>query len=99
MARNLGSEAYYQDRLIKRLKSRYEGCQVYKMEQRQGIPDILILYKDKWAFLENKRTADARRQPNQPFYIDMLNYMSFARFCYPENEETVLGDLDIHFDI
>ena len=93
MARSSKLESGFQDRLRKELKEIFPGCLVAKMEQFQGIPDLLVLYKDKWALLECKRSANARRQPNQEYYVDMLNKMSFSRFIYPENKDNVLNDL------
>ena len=64
----------------------------------QGFPDLLILYKNKWAVLECKRSKSATKQPNQEYYVDELNGMSFSRFIYPENKEEVLYDLQQSFD-
>ena len=58
---------------------------------------MLILYKNKYAFLENKKSANAPHQPNQDYYVDKLNNMSFARFVYPENKDNVLEELDLYF--
>ena len=58
---------------------------------------MLILYKNKYAFLENKKSANAQHQPNQDYYVDKLNNMSFARFVYPENKDNVLEELDLYF--
>jgi hypothetical protein len=59
----------------------------------QGFPDILILYKNRWAVLECKRCFNAEEQPNQRYYIEHLSHLSFAAFIYPENEDEVFDDL------
>lgn len=97
MARSSRLESGFQDRLIKNLKELFPGCMVFKMDQIQGIPDLLILYRDKWATLECKRSADARRQPNQEYYVGKMNEMSFSRFVSPENKEEVLDELHYIF--
>ena len=89
-------ENKFQSDLKKELKERYPGCIVTKLDSGdiQGIPDLLILYKDKWATLENKRNAKASKRPNQEYYVDKMNNMSFSRFIYPENKDIVLEELD-----
>ena len=88
-------ENKFQSNLKKELKEMFPGCIVTKLDSGdiQGIPDLLILYKDKWATLENKRNAKASHQPNQDYYVDKMNEMSFSRFIYPENKEAVLNEL------
>lgn len=88
-------ESKFQADLIKELKSIFKGCLVTKLDSGhiQGIPDLLILYKNKWAILECKKSANAKHQPNQDYYVDMLDEMSFSRFIYPENKEEVLNEL------
>ena len=78
----------------------FPGCIVTKMDSGdiQGIPDLLILYKNKWATLENKRSANASKRPNQEYYVNKMNEMSFSRFIYPENKEEVLNDLRKTFE-
>lgn len=93
MARSSKLESGFQDRLIKELKELFPGCMTFKMEQFQGIPDLLVLYKNKWASLECKKSAKAKRQPNQEYYVEKMNDMSFSRFVYPENKEEVIRDL------
>ncbi len=92
-------ESRFQKNLIKTLKDMFKGCIVTKLDPNylQGIPDLLILYKDKWAALECKRSASAKRRPNQPYYVDKMNEMSFSRFICPENQEEVLHDLQQAF--
>ena len=86
MARSSRLESGFQDRLRDDLKQLFPGCMIFKMDQIQGIPDLLVLYKDKWALLENKRSRNAKRQPNQEYYVDLFNKMSFSRFIFPENK-------------
>lgn len=99
MARSARLESGFQDRLINDLKNMFPGCLIMKLDSSyiQGIPDLLILYKDKWAVLECKKHANARRQPNQDYYVDMLNEMSYSSFIYPENKEEVLHELQQSF--
>ena len=48
MARSSKLESGFQDRLIAELKEMFPGCMVFKMDQIQGIPDLLILYVKCW---------------------------------------------------
>ena len=93
-------ENKFQSTLKKELKEMFPGCIITKMpsEDIQGIPDLLVLYGNKWASLENKKSAKAKRQPNQEYYVDLMNKMSFSRFIYPENKKEVLNDLKQFFD-
>lgn len=88
-------ESKFQHDLIKEIKTKLDGCLIMKLDSGyiQGIPDLLILYKDKWAILECKRSVGAKHQPNQDFYVDKLNNMSFSRFIFPENKKEVLDEL------
>ena len=92
-------ENKFQSDLIKELKKRFEGCIVTKLDSAhiQGIPDLLVLYKDKWATLECKRNSKASHRPNQEYYVNKMNEMSFSRFVYPENKEAVLDELQQSF--
>lgn len=92
-------ESKFQSRLICDLDHLLPGCIIQKMDSSytQGFPDLLILFGDRWALLECKRSKDAPRQPNQDYYVGLLDRMSFARFIYPENKEEVLRDLQQAF--
>ena len=98
MARSSRLESGFQDNLIKDLKNQFPGCMTFKMDQRQGIPDLLVLYKDKWASLECKKNANAKKQPNQEYYVGLMDEMSFSRFIYPENKEEILSELRHAFE-
>ncbi len=86
-------ERNFQRRLKKEIEQRLPGAIVGKIDFMQGIPDLLILYKNKWGMLEVKRDEKAPHRPNQDFYVDKFNSMSFARFIYPENKKEVLDEL------
>jgi len=89
-------ESDFQSGLITELKEIYKDPYndvVTKFEDIQGFPDILILHGNKWAMLECKKSEHEAHQPNQDFYVDILNKMSYASFIYPENKERVLNEL------
>lgn len=88
-------EKDFQKELMDEIRDLYPGCVIIKNDSSyiQGFPDWTILYEDKWAVLEAKRERKAKKQPNQEYYVDKLNSMSFSRFVYPENREEVLTGL------
>lgn len=88
-------ERDFQSRLIKELKDIFKGCIIMKNDSSyiQGIPDLLILYEDKWAALEVKKSATASHRPNQEYYVELMDEMSYASFIFPENKEEVLYEL------
>lgn len=85
--------------LKKRLESIFPGCLYLKLDPTaiQGIPDRLVIWQDRWAALELKRSSRAKRQPNQEYYVNMLNGWSFAAFVHPGNVEEVLDALQRAF--
>ena len=94
-------ERDFQKSFIEELKELFKGCIVLKNDSSyiQAIPDWSIFFKDKWAALEMKRSMKASKRPNQDYYVDLMNKMSFARFVYPENKEEVLNDLKRFFKV
>lgn len=88
-------ERDFQAKLIKEIKEQFPGCIVMKNDASyiQGIPDLLVLYRDKWASLEVKKSANAAKRPNQEYYVGIMNEMSFSRFIHPDNKEEILGEL------
>lgn len=92
-------ESEFQSGLIKEIRAMFPGCIILKNDAGyfQGIPDLLILWKEHWATLECKRSERASHQPNQDYYVELLDNMSFARFIYPENKEEVLYELQRTF--
>jgi hypothetical protein len=86
----------YKSRVIKILEDLFVGCLIVINDPnlRQGIPDILILFGRRWAALEVKASRSAPTRPNQPYYVEQLNKMSYAAIIYPENEEEILYELE-----
>ncbi len=89
-------ENEFQSKLITELKSRFVGCEIIKNDSSyiQGICDLIILYKNKWAMLEVKKSKEAKKQPNQEYYVNKFGKMSYAAFIYPENKEKILNELE-----
>ncbi len=92
-------ESKFQHELIQDLKKRFPDCIVMKNDPNyiQGIPDLLVLHGKHWASLECKKDASSKHRPNQDYYVDKMNKMSFSRFIFPENKEEVLDDLEQSF--
>lgn len=92
-------ENKFQSDLKKELRERFPGSMVLKLDPNdiQGIPDLLLLYKNKWAALEVKKDKDAKHRPNQDYYVDKLGSMSYAAFICPENKEEILNEISRSF--
>lgn len=86
-------ESAFQAKIIKKLKGM--GYIVLKNDPDyiQGIPDLLVLGKDKWAALEVKRSSNAHHQPNQDYWVNKMNDLAYANFICPENEEEILDEV------
>lgn len=90
-------ESTFQAAVIRELKSRLPGCIVLKNDPNyiQGFPDLLVLYGTRWAALECKVSMNARIQPNQDYYVGILDEMSYASFICPDNKEDVLDEIQL----
>lgn len=89
-------ENAFQQNLIKEIKERFPGSIVIKNDSSyiQGIPDLTILYGSKWAALEVKKDNKASHQPNQDYYVNKMDNMSYAKFICPENKKEILDELE-----
>ena len=89
-------ESKFQSGLIKKIKKNFPDSIVLKTNPNyiQGLPDLIVLYTDKWVALECKKSEKAHHQPNQEYYISKMNEMSYASFVYPENERRVLDEME-----
>ena len=92
-------ESNFQKKVKSEIRERFPGCYILKTDPNdiQGMPDLLILYRDRWAALEVKKSRDASHRPNQDYHVENLNSMSYSRFIFPENKEEVLNELDAVF--
>lgn len=95
-------ERDFQAKFIKKVRRMFPGCWVLKNDSgyQQGVPDWAIFYGNKWAMLEIKRerpTKESDWEPNQEWFIEEFDRMSFAACVYPENEQEVLDDLQRAF--
>lgn len=88
-------ERDFQRELIKDLKTIFPDCIVLKNDPNyiQGIPDLTILNGNKWATLECKKSKTSSKRPNQSYYVDKMNGMSYSAFISPGNKEDILNDL------
>lgn len=92
-------ESQFQSILKDELETIFPGCIILKNDPSciQGFPDLLILWNNKWAALECKKSEVSPHRPNQDYYVNLLDEMSFASFIYPENMEEVLDDMERSF--
>lgn len=88
-------ESKYQAGLIKRIEVLLPGCLITMNDANhtQGLPDLIVLFRNRWAFLEVKASEKSKERPNQRYYIEEWSRQSFASFIYPENEEAVMREL------
>lgn len=92
-------ESKFQSDLIKEIKTRFPDSIVLKNDAGycQGVPDLIILNNKNWATLECKKDSKSSHRPNQDYYVDKMNKMSFSAFICPENREDVLNAMERSF--
>lgn len=90
------TEAKFKTELKKEIEKRLPGSIVMYLNPNdiQGIPDLHVLYGSRWASLEAKKSKNEPHRPNQDYYVDKMNGMSFAAFIFPENKEEVLDAME-----
>lgn len=93
-------ERDFQREVKRALQERFPGCIILKNDPTyvQGIPDLTILYKNRWAMLEVKQSEKAAHRPNQDHFVQKANEMSYANFIFPENFEEVLDEVQRSFE-
>lgn len=88
-------ESTIQAKVIDKIKQMLPGSIVLKNDANyiQGIPDLSVYWENKWAYLEVKANKDSPHRPNQDYYIDKANNMSFGSFISGDDYKTVLRKL------
>lgn len=89
-------ESEFQSKVIKEIKRRLPESIVLKNDPtyKQGVPDLIVLWKDRWATLECKKDGKSTHRPNQDYYVGLMDHMSFSEFIYPEIKTAVLDRLE-----
>mgnify|MGYP003608343340 CR=1 FL=1 len=92
-------ERDFQKNLIQELKERFPACVVMQNASSyiQEIPDLTVLYRDRCVVPELKPASGSSRRPNQSFYVEKLNEMSYAAYIHPGNKEQVLDEVQRSF--
>ena len=92
-------ESKFQHELIKEIKERFPGSIVVKNDSHyiQGVPDLTVFHGKHWATLECKKSKDEHHQPNQDYYVEKMNDMSFSAFIDPSNKGEVLDAMERSF--
>lgn len=88
-------ESEFKRKFKNMLEQSYPGCVLVDInpEQFRSFPDLLFLYDKFWATFEMKRTVGSAVRPNQPYWVEKLDNMSFSRFVEPGTAKEVLDDL------
>ena len=96
-------EGKFKTKLKQEIMERLPGSMVFYLNPNDipGIPDLEVLYQDRWAVLEAKNSEaeyyrDLKRDEKlaQQYYVDKMNKMSFAAFIFPENKEELLNAME-----
>ena len=92
-------ESKFKSETLNEIRDLFPGCIILANDANYlpGVPDILVLYKNRYAALEFKQHETAKQRPNQDYYVDLLDRWSFSAFIYPENKKEVLHDLQQSF--
>ena len=100
MERKKKAESTFKTNLINRIEKEFPGSMIFHLDptEKSGIPDLLVLHRDKWATLEGKKTKNASRRLHQDYYVKKMNDMAYSSFIYPENEDAVIAEMHEYFD-
>lgn len=88
-------EAVIQSAFMKRLEEIFPEMLWLKVDStnRPGWPDVIFFVGHRYGVLEFKAERGSHRQPNQDYWVDRFNTMSYGRFVYPENVGEALDEI------
>ena len=96
------SESTFRTGFIKKLKKLSPDIYVEYADPKKinGIPDLIIFCREKYARIETKKSTNASKRLHQEYYINLFKSQGvYATFLSPENEEEVLNELRRYFKI
>lgn len=85
-------ESQTQARFIKRLRRAFDRAVILKNDSGylQGIMDLTVILPGVVIFIEVKPYFGAPYEPNQEYYLALVQHLGFMSFTLcPENEEEV----------
>ena len=88
-------ESKFQRKVIEEVERMFPDCVIIKTDPTYiwSFPDLVVFIDSNYAVLETKRRADSDKQPNQGYYVGLLDDMSFSRFINQDNFEEVMDEL------
>ena len=98
--RSLSLESEFQTEVIADLQDMFPGCVITRGNSmyQPGVPDLFCLLDGGgWIALECKKSRTAKKQPNQDYFVEKMNNMSFAAFIFPENKDMILRAIQSTF--
>lgn len=58
-----------------------------------GVPDLTIIVRSRWAFIETKKCSNSHKQPLQEDYIQYADTWAFGAFVDKDNAYRVFNEL------
>lgn len=95
-------EGTYRSKLIKKLKVHFPGLIVLHNNPNQikGIPDLTLLYHNRYAMLETKMAPNSSKRPNQDTWISYFERQgAFSAFVNASNEKEIINELRRYFEV